>query len=323
MSAALKERALNPIVTLLLRRTVHLVTVAAAVSVVTFGLIHLVPGDPAETILGTKANPENLRALRAELGVDQSLWEQARSFFADLLHGNLGHSITEPRSVSDMIVPAFGVTLCVVAVAIAVSTVLGVGLGLAAALAKRRGVDVGIRAVGMVLLATPTFLLGLLLILVAAIHLAWLPAGGWGGTPEQRLRSVVLPALALAGMMTPLVTRAVRQAAREAMAQPYVAAATSRGLPHRLVILRHVLPNSLLPVITVIGYSAAAVVGGSAVVEAVFALPGIGSLLVTAVASRDYPVIQGVALAIAIFVVIVNFATDVIHALVDPRTRVA
>lgn len=300
----------------LARRVGQLLAVTVIVTVLTFAFVHLIPGDPAITILGLHATPENLAALRAELGIDRPLIEQFQVYVTSLLQGDLGTSIATSRPVISMVVPAFGVTFCILLAAVVFSTVLGVAAGLTGALSPAPTVDRTIRIVGMVLLATPTFLIGLLLIALFAVRLGMLPAGGWG-TPQ----SAVLPVLALAGLQAPLVARAVRASALEVVGQPFVYAAVSRGLGRRRVVLGHILPNSLLPVITVIGFTVAGLVGGSAIIEAVFAIPGIGSLLVSAVTARDYPVIQGVTLLTAILVVLINFLTDVIYAVVDPRTR--
>lgn len=298
------------------RRVGQLVAVTVIVTVLTFAFVHLIPGDPAITILGLHATPENLAALRTELGIDRPLIEQFQVYVTSLLQGDLGTSIATSRPVISMVVPAFGVTFGILLAAVVFSTVLGVAAGLTGALSPAPAVDRTIRIVGMVLLATPTFLIGLLLIALFAVRLGVLPAGGWG-TPQ----SMVLPVLALAGLQAPLVARAVRASVLEAVGQSFVYAAVSRGLGRRRVILGHILPNSLLPVITVVGFTVAGLVGGSAIIEAVFAIPGIGSLLVSAVTARDYPVIQGVTLLTAILVVLINFLTDVIYAVVDPRTR--
>lgn len=302
----------------LLRRTGQLVAVTVVVTILTFAFVHLIPGDPAVTILGVHATPENLAALRAELGLDRPLPQQFWNFVSSLARGDLGNSIATSRPVASMAVPAFGVTFGLLALAVGFSTVVGVAGGLWAALSAFPAVDRTVRITGMVLLAVPTFLLGLLLISLFAVRLGILPAGGW--TSAQ---SVVLPVLALGGVQAPLIARAVRASALETVNQPFVIAAMSRGLGRRRLVMGHVLPNSLLPVITVIGFTIAGLVGGSAVIEAVFAIPGIGSLLVSAVTARDYPVIQGVTIMTAVFVVLVNFITDVIYALVDPRTRLA
>lgn len=300
----------------LLRRVGQLLIVVAVVTVLTFAFVHLIPGDPAVTILGVRATPESLAALRAQLGVDRPLGEQFLAFIGALAHGDLGTSIAMSRPVVSLIGPALGVTFGLVSIVVVFSTIVGIAAGLVAALSGSRVVDRLVRIGGIVLLAVPSFLLGLLLISLLAVRLGLLPAGGWTG-----FQSVVLPTLALAGIQAPLIARAVRASALETMTMPFVLAATSRGIGRRRVVFNYVLPNSLLSVITIIGFSIAGLMGGSAVIEAVFAIPGIGSLLVNAVTARDYPVIQGVTLVTAVLVVVISFLTEVIYVLVDPRTR--
>jgi peptide/nickel transport system permease protein len=305
----------------LLRRAGQLIGVVLAVVLVVFGLIRLVPGDPALNILGTKATPEALKLLRAELGVDRPFLEQLGSTFGELVHGDLGTSLILRKSVAGIVVPALGVTLAVAALSIVISLLVGIPLGLLAGLKTGRPPDLAIRIGSVVLLATPTVFVALLLVLLIAVRAHLAPAGGWANAWPANFRFLWLPSCVLASFLTPVVTRVVRSSAREAAAEAYVEAAITRGLSPRRVALRHILPNSLLPVITVVGYSLSAVIGGAVIVESVFDLPGMGSTLVEAVGSRDFPVIQGVALVTAVMVVLINMVTDVVYGLVDPRIR--
>ena len=301
-------------------RAVQLLGVIAAVVVITFLLVHLVPGDPARTILGTRATPQSLAALRHEMGIDQPLLRQFGSFVSQLAHGDLGNSLVlGGRPVADIILPDFAVTLSVVACSVLFAILLGIPLGLWAALSRYRPVDSVVRSSSVLLLSMPPFFVGLLLLLFVSLDAGLAPAGGWGGGWPDNARYVWLPSLALAAYLIPITARAVRQTAHETVREHFIEAATARGLPSRTVTLRHVLPNSVLPVITLLGFNMGALIGGAVVIEAVFALPGVGTDLVNAVATRDYPVVQGVALLTAIFVVLINFATDAIYALVDPR----
>lgn len=305
-------------------RAAQLVAVVVGVVVVTFALIHLVPGDPALTILGQRATPESLAALRAELGENRPLPSQFASFVGDIAHGDLGTSITQTgRPVTAIIGPSLGVTFSVIAVTVVLSLAIGVPLGLLAGLMKLRAVDVSVRVLSVVLLSMPPFFLGLVLLLVVALGAGLAPAGGWGTGWPDNLRYVWLPSLGLSGYLAPVIARAVRHSAREINREQFIEAALARGLPTRAVVLRHVLPNTLLPVITLVGMNVAWLVSGAVVIEAVFALPGVGTDLVTAVASRDYPVVQGIALVAAVLVVVINIVTDLVYAVVDPRTRAA
>ena len=297
-------------------------SVAFVVVVVAFLLVRLVPGDPARGILGPRGSPEAVAALRAELHSDRPLPEQFVDYVTSLLQGNLGHSIIQQqRPVSNIIADTLPVSLSVVLATILVSALVGVPLGLWAAITRHRSADLVVRGFAAILLSMPPFFLGLVLLLVVALSLGLLPAGGWGRGLPDNLRYVILPAAALASYLTPLVIRTVRQAAIDTAGQPFVEAAIARGIRPHIVTMRHVLPNSLLPVVTLLGLNVGALVGGAVVVEAVFGLPGMGIELANAVAVRDYPVIQGIAVVSALIIVASNLLTDAVYVFVDPRTR--
>jgi peptide/nickel transport system permease protein len=296
--------------------------VAFVVVVVAFLLVRLVPGDPARGILGTRGRPAAIAALRHELHTDRSLPVQFKLYLGDLLRADLGHSIIQQgRSVSGIIQHALPITLAVVLVTIVISAVVGILLGLLAALTSNRSVDFAVRSFAIALLSMPPFFLGLILLLVVALSLHLLPAGGWGNGWPGNFRYVLLPSLALSGYLMPLVARTVRQAALDAQSQQFVEAAVARGIRPLLINARHILPNSLLPIITLLGLNVGALIAGAVVVEAVFGLPGLGTELVQSVGVRDYPVIQGIAVISALFVVAANLLTDAVYVFVDPRTR--
>lgn len=297
------------------------VVVALAVVVIVFVLVRLTPGDPARGILGEKASAQAVAALRAQLHLNEPLWRQFGDYFGGLLHGNLGQSLAIPGlPVSQVILSSLPVTLSVIVLTLLIATVTGIPIGLVAALSKRRSLDVGIRALVSICLASPPFLLGLVLLLVFSLSAGLLPAGGWAGSWPQNVRFIILPGLALAGFLTPLVIRTVRQAALDVSDEEFIEASVARGLSPRAVVARHILPNSLLPVVTLLGLTFGGLIGGAVVVEAVFNLPGIGARLVQAVGARDYTVIQGIALVTALIVVGVNLGTDLLYAWIDPRT---
>lgn len=305
-------------------RALQLGSVVAVVVTLTFALVHLVPGDPALTILGVRATPESLAALRAQLGTDQPVLTQFVVYLGDLAHGDLGMSITQRgRSVLEIIVPALSVTGSVVMVTVLFSLVVGVAVGLLAGLTPLRMVDTGVRLMIVTLLAMPPFFVGLVLILVVALTAGVAPAGGWGAGWPENFRFVWLPSLALTAYLAPIIARTVRQSTREIAEEQFVESAVVRGLPFHVVVLRHVLPNTLLPVVTIVGFNIASLVGGAVVIEAVFGLPGLGTALVTAVGSRDYPVVQGIALVTAVLVVVVNALTELLYVVVDPRAHAA
>ena len=304
------------------RRALHLPPVVIGVVVTTFLLIHLVPGDPAQSILGVHATPESLAALRSEMHLDEPIARQFGLFIAQLAHGSLGNSLVEQgRSVTSIAFPAMGVTLFLTGTAIVFSLVFGIPLGLFAALWRKPAIDVVIRSLAAGMLATPPFLIGFILLLVVALQFAAAPAGGWGSDLASNLVHVWLPGLALAAFLVPIVIRAVRQSALETIGEQFIEAAVARGVPRWRLIVRHILPNSLLPVITLVGVNAGGLIGGAVVIELVFALPGTGSALVQAVEIRDYPVVQGIALEAAVIVVLISLLTDLLYIVIDPRTR--
>ena len=294
----------------------------ATVMVLVFLLVRLIPGDPVTAILGSETNEAAEAALREELGLDRSLPEQFASYVGGVLRGDLGNSaVQRGDSVSDIIVGSLPTTLAVILTGMLLALVVGISAGLGAALSPLRGVDVAVRTVVMILYATPTFLVGLLLILVFAIRLGWLPAGGWPGVFPDNLPFLVLPGLALASHLAPVIARTVRQAAIGTMNQLFMEAALARGLSRSVLNLGHVLPNSLLPVITLLGLSFGGLLTGAIIVEAVFGLPGLGSEMTKAVARRDYPVVQGIALVSACAVILGNLLAEIAYTFVDPRAK--
>jgi len=303
-----------------LRDTAQRVTVCAFVVVVTFLLVRIVPGDAVTALSTTRGSPEARAALRAQLHLDEPLATQFSSYLRDLAHGNLGQSLVEQgRPVTSIIAAALPVTLCVVAGAVLTSLLFGTALGLAAAMRPGR-IDLAVRTLTTVLLTLPPFFLGLLM-LFAMLHWPVLPAGGWAGSWPDNLRFMVLPCLALSGYLSPLIARTVRQAARHAVQEHWVEGAIVRGVPRGRLLLGHILPNSLLPVVSLIGYNVGAMISGAVIVESVFGLPGFGQQLVNSIALRDYPVIQGIALVSGLFVVAANLLTDILVRIIDPRVR--
>lgn len=289
---------------------------------ITFLLIRVIPGDPATVIGGPNATDETRAAIRAELHLDGGLPQQFVDYFSSLARGDLGHSlVVQPgQSVMSIIATALPVTLMLVLWTVFLALIIGVPIGLAAA-TRGRATDVAIRTGAVVSLAVPPFFVGLLLILLFVLRWPLFPAGGWSTSLGGAAYHLVLPGVALASYLTPLVVRATRQAACSAMAQPWVEAAAARGLSNRRLYLRHILPNSLLPVITLVGYNFGLLITAAVVVESVFSLPGIGHQLVDAINQRDYPLIQGIAVVSAVIVVLSNLAADLLAARVDPRIR--
>ena len=298
------------------------VIVAFAVVSVVFFLVRLVPGDPASQMLGFHATPQAVAALRAQMNLNHPLLVSYGIYLGQLLHGDLGHSIVQAGTpVTQIVARTLPVTCVLIAMTILLSVIGGVSVGLTAALTRRNSVDNTIRGSLVLLLSAPPFFVGLLLILVFALRWGVLPAGGWGNGWPGNLRYLILPSIALSCYLMPLIARTVRQVAADTTEEQFIESAISRGLTRRSTVLRHVLPNSMLPVITLLGLNIGALIAGAVIIESVFALPGIGSALVQAVNARDYPVIQGIAVISALFVVASNLIADALYVLADPRTR--
>jgi peptide/nickel transport system permease protein len=292
------------------------------VIVLVFILVRLIPGDPVATILGTDASPAAEAALRAQLHLDMPMWEQFKIFAGNLLRGDLGVSaVQRGTSVGEIIVQATPVTLAVALTGMALGVLFGTPLGLAAAISRHPVVDVVVRVWAMFFYATPTFLTALVFILIFAINLNWLPAGGWPGSYPANVSYLVLPGLALSGHLAPAVARTVRQAAKDILGQSFIEAGISRGLPVWRLNLFHILPNALLPVITLLGVNFGSLLTGAIIVEAVFGIPGLGTQMVHAVTSRDYTVIEGISIVSACAVLLGNLVADFAGTVLDPRAR--
>jgi peptide/nickel transport system permease protein len=296
--------------------------VAFGVVTVTFFLTHVIPGDPARAVLGANASPQAVEGLREELHLNEPLLKQYGEFLSDLAHGSLGNSIANSNEpVTDLIGESLEPTIALVILTLLVSIPLGIAIGLHAGTTRSRASDIGLRAGTVVSLAMPPFLLGSILLLFLALELGIAPAGGWASSYPERLRFLWLPALTLSALMTPIFARAVRERAKVVMRAPFIEAASARGVSRRRIVIRHVLPNSALPAIVLIGLNAGLLISGAVVVETLFGLPGLGSLLLTSVQSRNYPVVQGLAIVGGLFVVFCNFAAACVIRAVDPRTR--
>lgn len=299
-----------------LRRILLLVPVLVGVSLASFFLLHLIPGDPAVILAGVEASPAEVNAIRREFGLSDPLPVQYVRYVARALHGDLGISIHNrvPITATVMTRMRFTVELTVTSLTLAVT--IGVASGVLAATRQNSWLDSGIMLLALLGVSVPSFWSGLLLLLVFAGMLHWLPAGGSGG-----LQHLVLPAIVLGMSGAPVIARLIRASMLEVIRQDYIRALRAHGLPERLVIYRHALRNALNPVITVIGLQFGFLLAGAVIVETVFALPGIGVLMVGAIFSRDYPVIQGGMLLIAVAFVLVNLLTDLAYAWVNPRIR--
>ena len=298
------------------RRLLHAIPVAFGVVTVVFFLLHMLPGDPVEIMLGESAVPALKEELRRELHLDRPVLVQYAEFLSGLPRGNLGTSFRSREPVAREIARRFPATLLLASTSIVVAVLVALPLGILAATRRGKAADYLSGFAAMLSLSIPNFLLGPLLVLVFSVQLGILPVSGYGTA-----RHLVLPAVTLGTGMAALMMRMVRATLLEELKKEYVTAATARGLSHRAAVALHALRNALVPVATVLGLSFGAVLAGSVIAETIFAWPGIGRLLIQAIDARDYPLVQGCVLVIALCTVLVNLATDLLCARLDPRIR--
>ncbi len=287
-------------------------------SLLVFSMIHLIPGDPALLLAGLEAGPEVVEQMRRDLGLDRPLYEQYWSFLSGALRGDFGISIRMRIPVLEEIMDRVPYTLAIALGGTILATIFGVVTGVIAAMYHNRFWDGVMMVMALLAASTPSYWLGLMLMLVFSLSLGWLPSIGIR-TPLH----YVLPIVTLAGQSAGIISRMTRSAMLDVLGQDYVRAARGRGEQERVVIVRHALQNALIPVISVVGLRFGNLLAGTVLVESVFAIPGVGRLLVDAVLWRDYPMIQGTMLFVASVFVVVNTATDLLYGVVDPRIRVA
>lgn len=309
---------------LTLRRLLSAIPVLFIVSLISFGLMRLIPGDPAAAIAGIAATPAQIEQLRRDLGLDEPLLMQLLHYYQGLLQGDFGKSLLLGKGVLAATMERLPVTIGLSLYALVLTLLLGVASGIIAALRQNTWVDQVAMMVAMLGISIPNFFLGLLMIIFFAVQLGWLPSGGYvpfSQDPLGWLRSTTMPAISLALLQAGLLARITRSGMLEVLRQDYVRTARAKGLPERQVILKHALANALIPIVTVVGIIISLLLSGAVVTEALFSLPGMGQLLTQAVLSRDYPMVQGGLLLVTVFLVLVNILVDVLYALIDPRVR--
>ncbi|AIC31675.1 ABC transporter permease [Rhizobium sophoriradicis] len=304
-----------------LTRPLQFLPVIFGISVITFILVRLIPGDPARNILGTRATPAALASIRAQYGLDQPMWLQYLYFLKNLANGEMGKSILYKIDVLKLIVTRIEPTLALVASSVVLSVLIAVPMAAIAARNAGRAPDHAVRIVSTFGIGFPPFWLGLMLIILFSVELGVLPVSGYGATIGDKLSHLVLPSLTVALSLSTVLTRSLRAAMIEALKSDVATAARARGMPEGIVFWRHVLPNSLVPTINLLAVNIGWLIGGTVVVESVFALPGMGQLLVRAIFSRDYMVVQGVAMVFACATVLINFIADIVTVAVDPRVK--
>ncbi len=308
----------------LTRRFLTAVVSVLLASVVVFSALLAVPGDPAEVILGLNASPEALTALRHQLGLDEPAAQRYVQWLGGILHGDFGESLNYQKPVGALIRGRLGVSVPLSLGAALVACLIALPLGILAALRRGTVLDPLITASSQVGAAIPSFWLGLMLILLFAVRLHWLPAGGFAGwhtDPIRSLRSLILPVFALGLGQAAVITRMTRAAMLEELDQDYVRTARAKGLATRRVVLLHALRNALVTIVTIFGLSLTNVFIGSIIIEQVFALPGMGRLVLTAIGARDFPLLQGEILVYAATIVALSFLVDISYGLLDPRIR--
>jgi len=307
-----------------LRRLLAVVPVMLVVATVAFVLIHLAPGDPASVIAGPYASADDVAKLRHQLGLDEALPVQLVRWYGRLLRGDLGDSIFLRRPVTEAIVDRLEPTLLLTTWATLVAVLIGVPAGIVSARYHNSAVDQSLMGLALVGLSVPNFLLGLLMILVFGVWLGWLPVAGYVPLDEglwRNLRSLVMPSLALGLVQSALIARITRSSMLDVLREQFVVTGRAKGLAENVVVYKHALKNAIIPTLTVIGITFALLIGGAVVIETVFNIPGLGRLIISAVLRRDYPVIQGVVLLIAVTYTAVNLLVDLAYLVVDPRVR--
>jgi peptide/nickel transport system permease protein len=303
--------------TFVLRRLLASIPVVIGITIVAFLLIHMVPGDPAQAMLfGSNASPDQVQELRVQLGLTEPLWHQYATFLGQLLHGDLGTSYLTHSSVAHELLSRAPSTLQLTGAAMLVAVVIGVPLGLVAGIRPGSVLDRLARAISFVGVAVPYFFLALLLVLVFAINLNWVPA-----IDDGSLTSLVVPAISLGWGYAAILTRLIRGRVIDEYRSDYVKSAKARGCSELRVLLAHVFRNSSIPAITMIGLQFGNILTGAAITEVIFGRPGIGSFLATSITTKNIPVVQGAVVLIGISYIVINLIVDLIVGAVDPRTR--
>jgi peptide/nickel transport system permease protein len=304
-----------------LRRLVLLVPTAVGVTIITFFMVHLIPGNPAVTILGQRANPSTVAALDRQLGLNQPLLDQYWLFIDRLFHGNLGMSLYYGVPVSGLITSHLPTTLWLLCYAAIIAVVISVPLATLAASRKDGIRDHVVRVVPLIGLGLPAFWFGLILQTWLGTKLRLFPVTGYGAGFTGHLQSMFLPALTVAVALSPVLIRSLRASMLGVLGAEFITTARAKGVPTPRLLVRHVLRNAVIPAVTVLGINIGYLIGSTLIVEQVFALPGLGSLMINAIFERDFTVIQSVALIYGVLVVLVNLLTDVAYVALDPRVR--
>lgn len=307
-----------------IRRVISVLPVLFLVSLLSFAVIWIIPGDPTAAFLDASATPEQVEALRDDLGLNKPPLLQVTEWYGQVLTGNLGQSILMRTPVLTAILERLPLTLTLAAMALVLAVLFGVAAGVFAATRRGTWSDQTVMTLALLGLSVPDFWLGLLLIVVFAVQLGWFPSGGYVPflqDPGAWLSSMVLPTLTLAVVQIGFIARMTRSAMLDVINQDFIRTAHAKGLTEFYVVTRHGLPNAMMPILTVTGIIAGALLGSAVVVEQVFSLPGVGRLIIGAILSRDYPLIQGGLLFLTLIYLLINLGVDLLYAVIDPRVR--
>jgi peptide/nickel transport system permease protein len=305
----------------ILKRLLQIIPVLLLVTVLIFLLMPLIPGDPAYVLLGNRATPELVAVLHVKMGLDKPLYVQYFVFLKNLMSFNLGNSIVYGIPVSQLLAKRIVVTLSLTAMSCIIVMSLSFPLGYLAGVKKDKALDQIIRTFALIGIATPQFWIGLLLLMFFGLKLHWFPVAGWGNNWPEHLRSIILPAFTSALAVISLLIKNLRNSVVDVLHSDYVDFARSKGLSERIIRSRHIVRNALISTITLLSLRIAAMLGGAIIIETVFALPGLGSLLVQSILSRDYAIVQAIVLVFAALVLIANLITDISYSLLDPRVK--
>lgn len=308
----------------IVRRLAGMMVVMMIVAAVVFVIARVVPGDPAAVMLGASATPEDIAALRTRLGLDEPLLTQFLLYLGQIARFDLGDSIFLNRPVIQALAERSELTGLLTLMSVGIAVLIGVPVGILSAAKRGRWIDQTALGLAMLAASVPSFWIGLTLIKYLAVDLTWFPVAGYGAPDAsfgERLRHLVLPAIALGIPNSALILRFTRTSMLDVLGDDYVRTARAKGLPPLVVVLKHALRNAMIPILTVIGLTAAVMIAGAIVTETVFGLPGVGNLIVSAVLRRDYPVIQGALLVVSAIYVLINLTVDLLYAVVDPRVR--
>ncbi|MGY3189384.1 ABC transporter permease [Lysinibacillus sp. TE18511] len=308
----------------IIRRFILLMTTILLVSIITFGVFQILPGDPVRTMLGTEADPTQIENLRSELGLNRPLYEQYTDWMKGLLTGELGNSIRFSMPVKDLLFDRLPVTMSLAGLTLIIVLFISLPLGMFAARRQNKLSDVSLSTVTQVGMAVPSFWLGMMIILYIGMQFSFFKISGyipWTQSVAGALSTLVLPALTIAIPQIAVNFRYVRTAILEQVQLDYVRTIRSKGMSEHNVMYKHVLKNSMIPILTVFGLIMAEVVAGTIIVEQVFSLPGVGQLLITAISNRDFPLVQGIVMYITVAVVMINFMVDILYSVIDPRIR--